>query len=1476
MFIAVCTFLLFQNYMGSDNSCYNYGNPVTSVSGQFYNQSMSQPIDSMMSPAYQQQYQGSNFAQQQFTDGPGPQYPNMGMPSPSSSAAVVTSRHAYQGHVPGSPLMGQSSMRHSHPHLRNSGQTPQEVANNILHMAASSYPTNNTIQVPLSKTRSAPYHIPSRSPNYSTKPQDSQQQMCSDYGQGHFAYPSPPHQSQLLMQSRDPRLSPLSPASAGMMASPHSHQSGRCVPSSSPCSLNSPSKGLIRSPGPSSQLMSSPQRGQYQMPSMNTSNQRMVSPVPANQQLKVTVPSSMSQPFQQCYYGNSSQYQSFQQPVSAGYSPSSVSQNSDCGQFTNSPGSQGRHLTHSPGGRSGHFSNISSPYTPGSSSYLSPNQAHSSPSVTQNISDGGLASSPNMKQCSSPLQSLQKLCMLPDKQVVDPKTVVKEACVSSSCDVSAKNTDNWSSSSDIVSTNTPSDSNCANTPSDSSCTPTFSDLVSGTDNEITRNLNSSEAIVNPEMKYQPKKMMLLRAAKEDLCSTQSEDTIQKNNSEPEAEDSKDHKIKTDEPEQDIDENKSGIEKQSFVETVGSDSAASEKVCDAKSETEDYKQVSDEKSSDVTEKNSSTLESGDTSVNDKLSNDMKPDLETSLQDNENTQDSSQSSETCDDPKTDVSTSGNVQIATADIQEVKVQSKDVEIAYESDSLSENESQIVVCKDINKTYSKQERLKSFEITPRIRGDSTGSFSDEIANSDFEYEDHIGCDDIETGFSDIENKSNEMIEESLDDTKDLNSDITNGNVVIDRVMITGSHWNKNGQQSLSVCSDEKHRRNGRMKNLPFMTKVSDIDSDDVPSPLGGDDVDGLEGPVGIDNGDGTVSVTRPSHLRQRKTPVKYKDTSFFQGDFVFVEEEEEEYLQQIEPKQKITKKVIDVNHNPKKNGIVKKSGAACSNNDVSSKTKLKFQPSSETSVSGNLEKTMKLLAKQTEKLKTEKPKSTCNVNNIKILKRGSDGDLKVLKTVCVVEAFKKDEKAKSNVPKSVLSLDKVPKSKSDSNHTPIQNTAAVVTRKSSKQESNIDKNKSVKKRVSRKPINGVKTEDISCDKKVTAERTQKGNTLVDRGKEKVLNKSKSKKVTEDDKPDDFEVIEIDSEDSDDAVNKTDAKSNVTNMLNDGKMMTQPNTSSVVCQNLVSDEESHGRNFMFSLVEDEIIDEALISEDFRDTLETNNKAEVVEHKTASAKLPNKRSNSGSNLKCKSTSAKSDKPRKSGKGIKRKAFIDDDPDFDLGPSKRPFKSLKFDKTNDVSSLNKYKKKTDKWANFKGPKIIFEGEKETPKHCVVINDPYEENVSKKTKVTAQNVTRIEISQLPSDKSVLIPYNDTSESENWTCALCGKHSSFKFLGDLFGPYTVETMSDDMLDLSPKVRLSTKKRKSEDGQSCANKGIKSGKRAGSLSREVNEWKEVWIHEACSVYSDGVFLIGSKIYGLQEAVRIASQTVSICRVPL
>jgi len=129
-------------------------------------------------------------------------------------------------------------VRNSHAHLRNSGQNPQDIANNILHMANSSYPTNHNVQVPLSDLRGGQYSFQqSRSNHYPGQAAHQQQEigaqlhgghMIGDYNHhGQFAYQ---HSPQRHAGDRGPATThgqrePTHSVSSTMMSSPHSQHS---------------------------------------------------------------------------------------------------------------------------------------------------------------------------------------------------------------------------------------------------------------------------------------------------------------------------------------------------------------------------------------------------------------------------------------------------------------------------------------------------------------------------------------------------------------------------------------------------------------------------------------------------------------------------------------------------------------------------------------------------------------------------------------------------------------------------------------------------------------------------------------------------------------------------------------------------------------------------------------------------------------------------------------------------------------------------------------------------------------------------------------------------------------------------------------------------------------------------------------------------------------------------------------------------
>ncbi|KAL5018003.1 hypothetical protein ScPMuIL_003725 [Solemya velum] len=310
-----------------------------------------------------------------------------------------------------SPSQSAAQPPHAHVRQTNMSQTPQEVANNILQMAASSYPPNQTVHVPINK-RAAPYHVP-RSPHYNNLSQAQSPSHCQMPGSQmpshgrQFVYPnSSPHQ-------QPSRTSPISPSH---MHSPASHHSGQSLPNSSPSSLHSP-QGSVKSPVP----VASPVMGGLRSPSCGL--QQMASPVgqsmqspPVNQPLHVNVPSNQASPHSGVYSGE------IRSP------PCSVphQQQQSHSHFSPNPSTVASPMSHS-----------GSPYTPGSKASIhSPQnpQSYSNPaSVSQYISDH--AEDPEQTtgpaSSSNPLRSLQKLCMLPETQVIDPKSVVNDACMPS-------------------------------------------------------------------------------------------------------------------------------------------------------------------------------------------------------------------------------------------------------------------------------------------------------------------------------------------------------------------------------------------------------------------------------------------------------------------------------------------------------------------------------------------------------------------------------------------------------------------------------------------------------------------------------------------------------------------------------------------------------------------------------------------------------------------------------------------------------------------------------------------------------------------------------------------------------------------------------------------------------------------------------------------------------------------------------------
>lgn len=113
------------------------------------------------------------------------------------------------------------------------------------------------------------------------------------------------------------------------------------------------------------------------------------------------------------------------------------------------------------------------------------------------------------------------------------------------------------------------------------------------------------------------------------------------------------------------------------------------------------------------------------------------------------------------------------------------------------------------------------------------------------------------------------------------------------------------------------------------------------------------------------------------------------------------------------------------------------------------------------------------------------------------------------------------------------------------------------------------------------------------------------------------------------------------------------------------------------------------------------------------------------------------------------------------------------------------------------------------------------------------------------------------SLLIPQS-SNYNDNWECVLCHKICHYRGLGDLFGPYHI--------DLSQGVDTTSEK--------CKNINNANKKSKYSLLNHNYAFREIWIHEECLVWSEGVHLVGTKIMKMEEVIRASfTHNCSMCK---
>lgn len=166
-------------------------------------------------------------------------------------------------------------------------------------------------------------------------------------------------------------------------------------------------------------------------------------------------------------------------------------------------------------------------------------------------------------------------------------------------------------------------------------------------------------------------------------------------------------------------------------------------------------------------------------------------------------------------------------------------------------------------------------------------------------------------------------------------------------------------------------------------------------------------------------------------------------------------------------------------------------------------------------------------------------------------------------------------------------------------------------------------------------------------------------------------------------------------------------------------------------------------------------------------------------------------------------------------------------------------------------------------------------CTIVNFREEEVASKKGSQLADSgvipkTSCLQLGRIGSDARL---------QETRFCCLCGSTGNVEGLGDLHGPYhrsgSHPVCKVDSSNLALKQEPDCSDVDSldslEDGGSQAKRRRKENG-CGSLE-ESGVPGEHWIHEDCSIWTAGVFLVKGKLYGLEEAIRLAQESVcSFC----
>ncbi|KFB46922.1 AGAP005259-PA-like protein [Anopheles sinensis] len=203
---------------------------------------------------------------------------------------------------------------------------------------------------------------------------------------------------------------------------------------------------------------------------------------------------------------------------------------------------------------------------------------------------------------------------------------------------------------------------------------------------------------------------------------------------------------------------------------------------------------------------------------------------------------------------------------------------------------------------------------------------------------------------------------------------------------------------------------------------------------------------------------------------------------------------------------------------------------------------------------------------------------------------------------------------------------------------------------------------------------------------------------------------------------------------------------------------------------------------------------------------------------------------------------------------------------------------------------DTSGKYKGPYVQV---KSDGSHTVIntpINDEDGEKAQNKTKKFGSNLNNSERSKIRGlhVSTLSTKYDADTTDTSWMCVFC-KTGPHKFrLGDLFGPYIISTTSSEFVQSQVDMDFFSIKRTREtlESQQAKEKREQQLQELGAVAalkqeKHADEHRqqatadmfygmvkagdstyEVWTHEDCLVWAPGVYMVGTRIVGLEAAI--------------